>query len=232
MAYSNRAEPQIHLSEYKNALADADAALLIDPNNVKSLFCQVRALNGFMEYEEVSSCLDGLLSEHSELKDARMLLNSVKSRPANPAEILPGLSSFLLGKVPPPKLPDYIGPVEIQRTCDGRGRGLFACKDVEPDELLPLSNAAAVCEADKMDAGFHMDLTTEAVSMASKEELVTELVSMVMKSKVSLQMLYSLAASPSQESMEVASIDLSTSARKEVDDGLAIDFTKIRQIVS
>lgn len=42
-----------------------------------------------------------------------------------------------------PSCPDHVGPVSIQRTPDGRGRGLYATRDVSAGDILIISNAFA-----------------------------------------------------------------------------------------
>lgn len=92
-----------------------------------------------------------------------------------------------------PTCPDYVGPVFIDRTSDGRGRGLFASRDVEAGEVLLISNAFAASYNDSHSIG-----------------LFTKLVTIVRQSPLALRQLYTLAGADAQaqDSMVVPSISL------------------------
>ncbi len=57
LAYSNRAEAWIRLQEYEKGLEDAQKALALQPDHLKSLFRKGRALLGLHQYREAHSIL-------------------------------------------------------------------------------------------------------------------------------------------------------------------------------
>lgn len=110
-----------------------------------------------------------------------------------------GFSEFLLkGSTAwreAPLCPDYVGPIVVSRTPDGRGRGLFATEDVRAGTLLLISNPMAISYDDP-----HRIL------------LLAKLIASAQKDPHFLCKIYSLAhAQSSQNHMAVPSMDFLTS---------------------
>ncbi|MCO5582222.1 hypothetical protein L7F22_036114 [Adiantum nelumboides] len=81
-----------------------------------------------------------------------------------------------------PNCSNYLGPVEIQMRADGRGRGLFATKDIKAGTLVMVSKAIA----------FSRRKDQHAIETGLNEETFTKLVNICMKSKEQLQHIYLL----------------------------------------
>lgn len=245
LAYSNRAEAWLKLHMYDKALADCDGALGIDAEHVKSLYRKGRALRGLKQYHEACALLQRVLVNHPQSKEAQSELAAIKICLKHGGELPTDISEFLMQPLGSPAqniMPDcydYIGPVIIQMTSDGRGRGLFVSKNVKAGEVLLVSNAMAVCRHDpagmQQTLGLHLvDASAKRFNDASEEDLVTEVVSLAMDSQEFLRKLYSLAYSPSQNNMAVPSCTgmmESTSDQLTTEDLQQIDMGRIREIV-
>ncbi|MCO5560633.1 hypothetical protein L7F22_014249 [Adiantum nelumboides] len=90
-----------------------------------------------------------------------------------------------------PPCPDYVGPVSISRTPDGRGRGLYATCDVAAGDVLLISNAFAATYND-----------TDRVEMYFK------IASIVKQSPRALHQYYALAGNDDHDSIEVPDVKL------------------------
>lgn len=90
-----------------------------------------------------------------------------------------------------PKCPDYIGPLSIARTPDGRGRGLYASHDVAAGDILIISNAFAASYNDSHSI-----------------DLYTKIATIVKESPKALRQFYSLAGYDYHDDMEVPHVKL------------------------
>ncbi|KAI5074754.1 hypothetical protein GOP47_0010715 [Adiantum capillus-veneris] len=231
-AYSNRAEARMKLGLYEEALIDCDAALSIDPDHLKSKYRKGRALHGMTRFQDASACLEELLSRHPELSEIRAFLDTMKS--ANIAsEMIKGLSDFVLNRKIIPKFSDYVGPVVVRQTEDGRGRGLFATAKVRPGELLLASNALAFAVHDVRRSPVHNAFATEKIAELMQEDLVSELVKKGKDSSVLLRQVFNLASSGDAASMEVPSMDtfMKNARASETVNALEVDIALIMKIV-
>lgn len=141
------------------------------------------------------------------------------------AAVVEGLSDFLLkgcsGWREAPLCPDYVGPVAVARTADGRGRGLFATEDVRAGSLLVISNAMAISHDDP-----HRIL------------LLSKLISFAQENHNFMRRIYTLAANhSSQNDMAVPTMDFLTSKtskeeeEEEDDDVPKLDPRRIMDIM-
>lgn len=138
------------------------------------------------------------------------------------ASMVSGLSQYLLKNCTPwqeaPPCPDYVGPVVVARTPDGRGRGLFATEDVPTGTLLLISNPLSLT----YDDPHRISLLAKLVSDAQKDPLL-------------LKRIYTLAhTQSSQHQLEVPSMDFLTSDSSEYASGeecAPIDPKKIMDII-
>ncbi|KAH7276685.1 hypothetical protein KP509_39G017700 [Ceratopteris richardii] len=90
-----------------------------------------------------------------------------------------------------PKFQNYIGPVRIDRTPDGRGRGLYVSQDVEAGDILIINNAFAASYNDIHNSQMH-----ERIAAILKD------------SPRALRQFYSLAADTQQEKLAVPEVEL------------------------
>ncbi|MCO5579122.1 hypothetical protein L7F22_032974 [Adiantum nelumboides] len=231
-AYSNRAEAHMKLGSYREALIDCEAALSINPDHVKSEYRKGRALHGLMQFQDASVCLEGLLSRHPELSEVRSFLDTMKSTVVA-SEMIEGLSDFVLNRKIIPKFSDFVGPVVVRQTEDGRGRGLFATARVRPGDLLMASNALAFAVQDVRKLPVYDAFGTKNITVSMQEDMVSELVRKGNESSALLRKIYSLASSTMSTSMEVPSMDMLTKNAGPGDnvDAAEVDIERIQQIV-
>lgn len=90
-----------------------------------------------------------------------------------------------------PNCPDYVGPVFIDRTSDGRGRGLFASQDFHAGDPLIVSNPFAA-----------------ALNDPCSVQLFSKINTIVRESATALQQLYFLAGSNFHDGLPVPSVSL------------------------
>lgn len=115
-----------------------------------------------------------------------------------------------------PSCHPYIGPVFIDRTPDGRGRGLFASRHVLAGDVLLLSNAFAASYDDPHSL-----------------QLFTKLVSIVKNSPSALAQLYTLAGSNAQNDMVVPPVSLfEQHSAIELQENPEFDETRVMHIMN
>ncbi|MCO5595330.1 hypothetical protein L7F22_049372 [Adiantum nelumboides] len=129
------------------------------------------------------------------------------------------LSEFLLTGLDyrrAPKCPNYIGPVRIDHTPDGRGRGLYVTRDVEAGDLLIINNAFAASYND-----------TQHSQMYDKISAV------VKDSPRACRQFYSLAADVHQEKLNVPNVELFDDSIPYTHDDDVLEFSesRIRHII-
>ncbi|MCO5601600.1 hypothetical protein L7F22_055723 [Adiantum nelumboides] len=152
LAYSNRCEAWMKLGAYDKALADSEEALKIDSGHVKSMARKGRALHQLGSYKEACLYLSSALKKDPKNKELASALENSKwfCTHGRTQEAVKGadLTAYLLGGCKShdaPKCDEYVGPVEIRKSIDCHGRGLFVKSDVKAGELLLVSNALAMC---------------------------------------------------------------------------------------
>ncbi|GLJ25765.1 hypothetical protein SUGI_0493250 [Cryptomeria japonica] len=128
------------MGEFGQALLDSNRSLQIDLGHLKALFYIEAALR-----KSKGGCARSREGEYD-------------------------ISYFFLGMQPPGQVGDFIGDMEIQKTRDGRGRGLYATKNISTGELLLVSNAVAI--DDHGVRPFKFDDRHEIEAFSSQEDLV------------------------------------------------------------
>lgn len=116
-----------------------------------------------------------------------------------------------------PKCPNYIGPVRIDRTPDGRGRGLYVTQDVEAGDILIINNAFAASYND-----------------ANHEQMYEKIAAVVKDSPRALRQFYSLASDVHQEKLGIPNVELFDDSIPftAIDDGmLEFSESRIRHII-
>ncbi|MCO5614859.1 hypothetical protein L7F22_069144 [Adiantum nelumboides] len=158
LGLSNRAEARLRLKHFEAAASDAQKALLLQKNHVKSSFRRGRALNGLHQYKEAALCFKkGLLHMGSgengmSIKELTSALEATEicERQARTGQydLLKLWREVEQGREP--LCGEHIGPVEIGRARESSlGRGLLVTRDVKPGDLLMVSKAVAHAEVDR-----------------------------------------------------------------------------------
>ncbi|CAM6120108.1 unnamed protein product [Calypogeia fissa] len=194
LAYSNRAEARLRLRHYDHALSDADEALQIEPNHVKTLLRKGKAAHGLGLFEQSCEAFKAALEHSPEEESIVKCLNSS----------IASLEQSLTGKYDlyeyfrrnctgeAPSCVDFVGPVEIRRVSYlNGGRGLFATRNVKAGEVLLVSNALARVPTDQN----------------WRKNLIAELANKVWTSMRKMAQLHSFAKYGNPE-MEVPSMEL------------------------
>ncbi|GLJ25759.1 hypothetical protein SUGI_0493190 [Cryptomeria japonica] len=132
---------------------------------------------------------------------------------------------------PPGKVGEFIGDVEIKKTRDGRGRGLYATKKISTGEFLLVSNAVAID-----DHGFRPFKFDERhkIEASSQDDVVAAVIGAAEKSQKLLQQLYALDDGSELVRASKPAMDLFDANSPETTEMplLQIDDHRIRDIVS
>ncbi|KAH9563444.1 hypothetical protein CY35_05G126100 [Sphagnum magellanicum] len=172
LAYSNRAEAWIRLQEYEKGLEDAQKALALQPDHLKSLFRKGRALLGLHQYREAHSILQQAAPRAPSDKDLQAALHESTVRVQQSVSGLFDLSNFYLkgryvGEFP--SCADYIGPIKVVEVGHGRGRGLVLKKHVEAGELLLVSNPIAFMQLKGFNHHRGVEVSQESIRRKVQE---------------------------------------------------------------
>jgi hypothetical protein len=125
---------------------DVDMALQIDSKHVKSLVRKGKAAHGLDFFEKVCEAFKCALAESREEQSIVKLLRvsnvaHEKSRSGD-HDLMDFFFRGCIGDIP--SYADFVGAIEIRRASSGHGQwGLFATKDVQPGELLLVSDPLA-----------------------------------------------------------------------------------------
>ena len=229
LAYSNRAETRLQLKEFELALDDSNQALQIDSDNLKALYRKGRALLGLRDYATACGYLQKANRASPGQKEIQDALREATAF---------YISNSLLGLGPPLEAPDFIGTVKIKMTEDGRGRGLYATRNISPGLLFLVSNAVAVTYADNERSSRWSGHHWRNIYLPSYEDLVLAVVSAASKSQRLLQQLYSLDDNHSPHvSLDVPSMDLfMTKGQMSLSppagtEKLEVDVDRVRDII-
>ncbi|KAL3681633.1 hypothetical protein R1sor_024589 [Riccia sorocarpa] len=160
VAYSNRAETLLRLQMYADALEDAEKALDLDPQHLKSLARKARALFGLKLFKEtVSICKDFL--QRDGLPESFRKTGSDLVREASWKDNQTRFGPFVFtdlgyGEGTPgdisSELEDFVGPIELKRT-PGMDRGLFATRDLNEGEILFVASPLTSVRLPKVSNG-------------------------------------------------------------------------------
>ncbi|CAM6049142.1 unnamed protein product [Sphagnum compactum] len=172
LAYSNRAEAWIRLQEYEKGLEDAQKALALQPDHLKSLFRKGRALLGLHQYREAHSILQQAAPRAPSDKDLQAALHESTVHVQQSVSGLFDLSNFYLkgryvGEFP--SCADYIGPIKVVEVGHGRGRGLVLKKHVEAGELLLVSNPIAFMQLKGFNHHRGVEVSQESIHRKVQE---------------------------------------------------------------
>ncbi|ONK65271.1 uncharacterized protein A4U43_C07F35420 [Asparagus officinalis] len=144
LAFSNRAEAHYKLKNLSSALEDCNQALEIDPSHLKSLICKGKILLDLNRYSQACDCFQRALSVNKS-EEVVGLLDRCKKLDGQSRTGQINVSDWLVngfdGKSP--ELAEFIGPVEIKRSDNGR-RGLFATKGIEAGTVLTITKAVVL----------------------------------------------------------------------------------------
>ncbi|XP_024524456.1 uncharacterized protein LOC112344283 [Selaginella moellendorffii] len=151
-AFSRSSEAWLRLGFHEKAFLDASRALAVNPSHFQSLFVKGQALLAMQEYAMALECLQNagkvLAASPDEQGMARKVAEACERCSALQEQSVTGaydLSQFLLGGRNPslaPVLSDFVGSVRLQLV-QGKGRGLFATKDLKAGDLVLVSNSIA-----------------------------------------------------------------------------------------
>ncbi|KAL3690862.1 hypothetical protein R1sor_004513 [Riccia sorocarpa] len=219
LAYSNRAEAHFRLNFLEDALLDAEKALEISPQHVKSLARKGKILEALEHYEESRECFAAAIEEAPRDLSLQKALARCKVNYQQAFNGVFDLTKFYMeGKnATPPTCCNFVGPVEIRKSKGAGGRGLFATQNVKTGDLLMVSNALA--------------------RAPDKETLVHEVATLCASSRRRLKQVYSLASELqilAEEENQIPSMDL-FEPRSELEleraAGIELDLVRIHGIV-
>eukprot|EP01018_Ginkgo_biloba_P000819 Gb_23533 [translate_table: standard] len=216
LSYGNRAEAWLRVGNFEQALLDCNEALGIDSQHLKAVYRKGRALRGLQQYEEAISCLQLALklSAHgSNIEIKSCLQRSVEFNTQSQTGKYDLAKYFLQrSRENAPEVGDYVGPVVIKQTADGRGRGLFVTENVKTGDFLLVSNALAFgfVDAHRSRIKCKTNYALHGLKFLCSQDLVEKLVNLAKVSRKALLQLSCMAYSNSTEEtcMEVPSMDL------------------------
>eukprot|EP01018_Ginkgo_biloba_P014911 Gb_35787 [translate_table: standard] len=135
--YLERACAYNGLHKYEDAVTDVEAALSIDPFNHKGVLIKTSSLVHLGQYREANYHVEGYCHMFpSDYGVQRLFRNHFRRKCALRSRIgdeIVGVENVGDSKATDD---DFIGPVEIQMTKNGCGRGLFATESVKAGEVL------------------------------------------------------------------------------------------------
>ncbi|KDP41229.1 hypothetical protein JCGZ_15636 [Jatropha curcas] len=147
LALSNRAEAQLRLKDFTQALKDCDQALKIDHTHFKSLVCKGKILLSLNRYSTALDCFKTSLLDPQAIGNLETLNGYLEKCKKLEFQSRTGsfdLSDWVLsgfsGKSP--DLAEYIGFVQIKKS-ELSGRGLFATKNIDAGALVLVNKAIA-----------------------------------------------------------------------------------------
>lgn len=145
---ANRSSAYLRLSEYKSALVDAEAALMIDGNHIKSIYRKVKSLFGLELYKDGMAFLEKIEIGSMPQTDAKIINDLVAKGKCYISQSENGdyqWDSIYEGQSVYHDMADYTNAVVVKET-PTKGRGLFATKMIKAGELVLASKAFAYVE--------------------------------------------------------------------------------------
>ncbi|GLJ25755.1 hypothetical protein SUGI_0493130 [Cryptomeria japonica] len=231
----DRAETLYEMDDFQRTLELCNQNLEIDPEHGFTIFLKGCALHGLRRYDQACHLLQTAL----ELCPARATKDIEKALRLCKAAYVRreyNISEFLLGRQPPPEVEEFIGDVKINKTRGGRdrglgrGRGLFATKDISVGQLFLVSNAAVI--VNRSVRPLKIDPSHE-IKTSLQEDLVDAVLDASKKSQKLCQQLFQLDDGTTQVRSSFPAIDLfhtHCQERKEV--RRELKEQRIRNIVS
>ncbi|GLJ25770.1 hypothetical protein SUGI_0493330 [Cryptomeria japonica] len=191
-----------------------------------------RALHGLKDYAQAYQVLQAALELSPGQADIDAALRQSRASCARNRLGEYDISGFLLGIQPPGKVGDFIGDVEIKKTRDGRGCGLYATKKISTGELFLVSNAVAI--DDHGIRPFKYDERHKIQASSPQEDLVAAVIGAAKTSQKLLQQLYVLDEGSEHVRASTPAMDLFDANSQETTGMqlLQIDEQRIRDIVS
>ncbi|KAI5068695.1 hypothetical protein GOP47_0017040 [Adiantum capillus-veneris] len=209
LAYCNRAQCFLLLGRWIEAYDDCIKALELDPHHGKSSFRLGKALHHMQEYSLACDVLEktgerncpentgGVVAEQLEKSRTFLAQSTLGNYGEFLQKYLTSAESCKAGHNAP-ECSEYLEPVAIRLTPDGKGRGLFATKDLKAGSLVLVSNAMAMARWKNSKDTFR----------SLQGDVVTELVQRCMRSKADLQRLDTLPDSSQSKRTDVPSMSL------------------------
>ncbi|XP_077224672.1 SET domain protein 35 [Tasmannia lanceolata] len=210
LALSNRAEARTRLREFSEALEDCDQALEIETTHFKTLVCKGKILLNLHLYSKASDCFRRALElqNNGSCETLNGFLDRCKKLEFQSRTGAFDLSDWVLsgfqGKSP--ELAEYIGPIEIKRSENCGGRGLFVTKNVEAGTLLLVTKAIAIERAILPDSG--EDSNSESALLVMWKNFVDTIFDAAMKSRKTLQWIYSLSTGEGEGNGQIPDIKI------------------------
>ncbi|KAG0133126.1 hypothetical protein HOY82DRAFT_517586 [Tuber indicum] len=179
----NRAQAYLELGYNEKALIDADKVLSYEPLNQKALYRSSLACYEDGDYESAKSRLVKLLKKFPENKNAKERLlrtfQRLREQRTGKYEFLKMRNQVKEWGEKRGKLDcaEYVGPVRVGKA-GGKGRGLFATRDVKFGELLLCSKAFKVCHKEAANARLEIlfNLKARKGQAGTHSQLVQELI--------------------------------------------------------
>ena len=137
--YSNRAQCLIRMGLSHRAIPDAERAIYLDPTNPKYHYKLAIALSGVGEHGRACGILEAYATQHADIPPA---LERERAYLQNTRGVFDLSAMLRLAKSNREiDIAEYVGPVSI-RTVKGKGRGLFADRDIRKGDFIFVSKAA------------------------------------------------------------------------------------------
>ena len=137
--FSNRAQCLIRMGLFHRAISDAESAIQLDAAVPKYNYRLAIALSGVGEHERACSILEKYSTQHADIPPAlereRVYLQNTRGVFDLDAMLRLAKSNSDIN------IAEYIGPISIG-TVEGKGRGLFATRNIRRGELVFVSKAA------------------------------------------------------------------------------------------
>jgi ankyrin repeat protein len=194
--HSNRALCYLRLHEWKLAVEDAEAILVVDPYHMKATFRIVQAYIGLHEF---ALALRFLHNHHTQSEE---ILQSIKKTQMMQLQSEQGIYDMMTISFDPlhqDDVTDYYGPLDI-KSAGCKGRGLFLIRDVQEGELLLAEKAFAFIYQhpnqkiphSEFAEYSHVRLITDIVLAASTSEMSNSILQCLSTNKISFSFIPSL----------------------------------------
>lgn len=195
---ANRSAAYLAIEKYKLALMDAESALAIDKDHIKSIYRKTMALFGLALYADALQFLNKI--PLSEIPENRKIIHGLLTKgkyfiDQSQNGIYPW-EEIYKDKKESLNLAEYKGPV-IEKKIPSKGRGLFATKAIKAGELIFASKAFAyVVDDDPNEIIMNINIATNSVKRKSETQLVSTIVHILKENPEKCAQLYNLFAGP------------------------------------
>ncbi|KAK9119187.1 hypothetical protein Scep_017280 [Stephania cephalantha] len=222
LAFSNRADARSRLRDFDVAIEDCERALEIEGTHYKALLCKGKILLNLNRYSDASHCFQKALFDNQSNGSSETLqgyLDRCKKLEFQSKTGAFDLSEWVLNgfKGKSPELAEFIGSVEIKRSENIGGRGLFTTKNVEAGTLLFVTRAVATGRGILPEPGEDAD---ESARLVMWKDFIDKIVEASMKCGRTYRLICTLSSGEREEDLGVPDISL---FRPEADE---LVFTK------